>query len=98
MKLLAEPMMAKIHIQNTAPGPPVTIAVATPAMFPTPIRAPMLMQNASNDDSFFFPFPSLTPDSASLALRPRCVIWMPFSLMVKTMPRPMRKTNAMRQK
>ena len=58
MKLLADPMMAKIHIQKTAPGPPVTMAVATPAMFPTPIRAPIPMQNASKEDTFLFFFPS----------------------------------------
>ena len=33
------PTSAVIHIQNTAPGPPSAIAVATPAMLPTPIVA-----------------------------------------------------------
>ena len=30
------PKNAMIHIQNTAPGPPVTIAEATPAILPVP--------------------------------------------------------------
>ena len=31
------PIIALIHIQNMAPGPPIFIATATPAMFPIPI-------------------------------------------------------------
>ncbi len=31
-------MMAIIHIQNTAPGPPRVMATATPAMLPVPTR------------------------------------------------------------
>ena len=38
MKLLAEPMIAKIHIQNTAPAPPAEIAATTPTRFPMPTR------------------------------------------------------------
>jgi hypothetical protein len=34
--MVAIPITAEIHIQNTAPGPPITIAVATPAIFPFP--------------------------------------------------------------
>ena len=30
------PVSALIHIQKMAPGPPATIAVATPAILPTP--------------------------------------------------------------
>ena len=37
--LVAMPTSAVIHIQYTAPGPPSAIAVATPAMLPTPIVA-----------------------------------------------------------
>ena len=83
MKLLADPMIAKIHIQKTAPGPPTMIALATPAMLPTPTRAPRPMQNASNDDTVWLCFPSLVPDSAR-----RDVLWIlrigrPFSLIMK---------------
>ena len=38
MKAVAEPKRAIIHIQKTAPGPPMAIAVATPARFPVPTR------------------------------------------------------------
>jgi hypothetical protein len=31
-------MIASSHIQNTAPGPPTVIAIATPATFPVPTR------------------------------------------------------------
>ena len=33
------PTSAVIHIQNSAPGPPIAIAVATPAMLPVPTVA-----------------------------------------------------------
>ena len=33
------PITALIHIQNIAPGPPIEIATATPAIFPIPIVA-----------------------------------------------------------
>ena len=34
------------QIQKSAPGPPETIAVATPAMLPVPIDAPSDVMNA----------------------------------------------------
>ena len=37
--LVAMPTRAVIHIQNSAPGPPMAIAVATPAMLPVPTVA-----------------------------------------------------------
>ena len=33
------PMRPLIHIQNIAPGPPIEIATATPAIFPIPTVA-----------------------------------------------------------
>ena len=36
---VVKPKRAEIHIQTRAPGPPNTIAVATPAMLPVPIVA-----------------------------------------------------------
>ena len=38
MKADAAEIEAMTHIQNTAPGPPVAMAVATPAMLPVPTR------------------------------------------------------------
>ena len=37
--LIAMPAMPTIHIQNTAPGPPSSTAMATPAMLPRPTVA-----------------------------------------------------------
>ena len=37
--LVAMPTSAVIHIQNTAPGPPTAMAVATPAILPVPTVA-----------------------------------------------------------
>ena len=34
---VAMPTIAEIHIQNTAPGPPATMASATPAILPSPM-------------------------------------------------------------
>ena len=42
------PTSAVIHIQNTAPGPPSAMAVATPAMLPTPIVAARQVMSAEN--------------------------------------------------
>ena len=44
------PKNATTHIQNTAPGPPNAMAVATPTILPVPTRPESAMQNASNDD------------------------------------------------
>ena len=45
-KALAAPRRAITHIQNTAPGPPRAIAVATPARLPVPTREAMDMAKA----------------------------------------------------
>ena len=45
------PKMAVIHIQNTAPGPPVTTAVATPAMLPVPMVADKAVISAPKCDT-----------------------------------------------
>ena len=37
--LVAMPTRPVIHIQNSAPGPPAAMAVATPAIFPVPTVA-----------------------------------------------------------
>ena len=41
--------MPETNSQNTAPGPPNEIAVATPAMFPTPTVDPSAVASAWND-------------------------------------------------
>src|SRR5690606_40128480 len=39
------------HIQNTAPGPPMAMAVATPAILPVPIRPDSAIAKAWNDET-----------------------------------------------
>ena len=70
MSTSALPTMATIHIQKIAPGPPSTIAIATPAMFPTPTRLAVLTQNAWNEDICPAPrFP--TPSTSTRNISPR---------------------------
>ena len=40
------PNIAHIHIQNIAPGPPIIIAVVTPAILPVPIVDASAVDNA----------------------------------------------------
>ena len=47
------PKKAATHIQNTAPGPPVTMAAATPAMLPVPTVAASAAHRAWNWEIFF---------------------------------------------
>ena len=42
------PSRAITHIQNTAPGPPMAMAVATPAMLPVPTVADIAVISARN--------------------------------------------------
>ena len=46
--LVAMPRIPMIHIQNTAPTPPLTMAVATPTMLPVPMVAESAVVNAPN--------------------------------------------------
>ena len=43
------PISATSHIQNTAPAPPMEMAIATPAMLPVPTRLASPVTNAWND-------------------------------------------------
>ena len=43
---VAVPTVAAMIIQKSAPGPPATIAVATPTMLPVPIVAERAVHNA----------------------------------------------------
>ncbi len=45
---VAMPNTPVIHIQNTAPGPPAKMAVATPTMFPVPMVADNAVHSAPN--------------------------------------------------
>ena len=77
--------MAAIHIQNNAPGPPETIAVATPTIFPVPIVAESAVQSAAKLDTS--PFPSSSSDeNIYLIARGNLIICNPLSLTVKNTP------------
>ena len=45
------PNAAEIHIHTNAPGPPETMAVATPTMFPVPMVAARAVVRAENGDT-----------------------------------------------
>ena len=54
--LVDMPSRAVTHIQNTAPGPPETMAVATPPILPTPMVLAMAVQAAAKPETV--PVPS----------------------------------------
>ena len=68
-KALALPKRAIIHIQNTAPGPPTTIAVATPARLPVPTRLAMDTAKAWNEEMLRLPSLPLSLDRLSVSRR-----------------------------
>ena len=49
--LVAIPNRAASHIQNIAPGPPATMAVATPTMLPVPMVAESAVHKAPKLDT-----------------------------------------------
>ena len=51
------------HIQKTAPGPPTTIAVATPARLPVPTRLASDTAKAWNEETWRSP-PGALPDGS----------------------------------
>src|SRR6056300_1085782 len=60
--LVAMPNIAVIHIQNIAPGPPIWMATATPAIFPSPmvpesdaVRALKLLTSPSSLSDLYLP-------------------------------------------
>ena len=55
--LVDMPNRPETHIQNTAPGPPETIAVATPPMLPTPMVLAIAVQAAANPETEPAPSP-----------------------------------------
>src|SRR5699024_11240237 len=62
-----------VHIQKTAPGPPKAIAVATPAMLPTPTRPANDIMRDSKDET---PFSDLSPRTSCLSMSGIPRIWM----------------------
>lgn len=48
--MVAIPKNAAIHIQKIAPGPPIAIAVAAPAILPVPTCAAIAVASAWKED------------------------------------------------
>lgn len=65
MKEVAAPSSATIHIQNTAPGPPKAMAVATPPMLPMPTR---LASDIISDWKDEVPFSDVSPSRSCLII------------------------------
>ena len=79
-KAVIMPKKAETHIQNTAPGPPMVSAVATPAMLPVPAAAASAVHMVANGET-----PPARPCRRALPVRqessvrrshsPRCRSW-----------------------
>ncbi|MOA33544.1 hypothetical protein D3C78_1548460 [compost metagenome] len=89
------PRKATIHIQNTAPGPPKVIAVATPAMLPVPTRPASVIASAWNDDT---PLSLDLPSNIKRIISPKWRTWAKRVRMEKNKPTPrQRKINPLLQ-
>ena len=89
--LVAIPTSAVHHIQNNAPGPPIKIAVATPAILPVPIVAESEVINALK--GLISPFIDLSlsgirPDQSSLKPVPNFKIGISFKPTERNRPTP----------
>ena len=67
-KAVDAPKNATTHIQNTAPGPPNAMAVATPTMFPVPTLPESAMENASKEE---IPLLSCFFENRDRSIRPK---------------------------
>ena len=88
------PKAAEIHIHTRAPGPPDTIAVATPTILPVPTVAARAVISAENGE--MSPSPSFFLDSllkSFFSEEPRFLQGKNLSLNVKNIPVPTRKTS-----
>ena len=85
-------MSAMIHIQNTAPGPPTAMAVATPAMLPVPTREAVETIMAWNDDTLLPPSTCFFSVMA-LNMSFRCVNCTPLVRIVKYRPAAMSRNT-----
>ncbi|SIK14445.1 Uncharacterised protein [Mycobacteroides abscessus subsp. abscessus] len=67
---MAAPKIAISHIQKIAPGPPIEIASAMPAMLPVPTREAAEIQKALNEEIDFVPSlfsPGLSPMTRNIS-------------------------------
>ncbi len=89
------PKSAEIHIQTIAPGPPATMAVATPTMFPVPmVAASAVIRDWKGEMSPFDTSSWLSLfEKTSLIANPKLRHGRNFSLMVRYTPVPTKNTN-----
>jgi hypothetical protein len=88
------PKAAEIHIQTRAPGPPATIAVATPTMLPVPIVAASAVIRAENGE--ISPLPLFFLDSGLRSLLRdgnKFLQGRNLNLNVRKIPVPTRRTS-----
>ena len=90
-KMVAIPKKAASHIQKIAPGPPIAMAVATPARFPVPTCAAIAVAKDWKEVipcfPAFSPLKEILPKTCFMA-RPNCRICTKCNLKVKNIPVP----------
>ena len=95
LNLEVKPKQAEIHIQTKAPGPPATMAVATPTIFPVPIVAAKAVVKAENGDTS--PSPRLLVLASLLnvlfSAYPKFLQGLNFNLIVRKIPVPTKRIN-----
>ena len=72
-----------MHIHTNAPGPPIAIATATPAIFPVPILPAIDVAKPWNDD---IPTWELSPSSKRVNISFTSLIWKNFNFNEKYNP------------
>ena len=85
------PKKALAHIQKTAPGPPVEMAVAAPARLPAPIWAETAADSAWKEETPPFPLPD-RPNTCRQAA-PKRRTWTKRNRKVKYTPVPHKRTS-----
>ena len=94
--LVESPKRAEIHIQTIAPGPPMTMAVATPTILPVPMVAARAVIRDWNGviSPSLLPMPSLSGSlKIDFSANPRLRHGRKFSRMVRKTPVPTSSTS-----
>ena len=89
------PKQAETHIHTNAPGPPATMAVATPTIFPVPMVAASAVVSAENGDTSPSPLVVCLASLLNVLLSayPKFLQGLNFSLIVRNIPVPTSSTN-----
>ncbi len=90
-----KPNAAEIHIHTNAPGPPETIAVATPTILPVPMVAARAVVRAEKGEISPVPFPFVLASLLKVSLRayPRFLQEANPSRNVRKIPVPTKSTS-----